>query len=1055
MQNPTKITTPASIQQQGIWFHALSGAASYWNVVDFRLFKGQLDEWVVRQAWDRVIQKHSALRTNFIFQEDSLFQVISEEYQLDKIIQVEYPKIQSEAEIQPYLNSKITHEKNHVFDLESDSLFTCQLINFPSHVCILISIHHIIHDVASLQILWQELSANYNSILESGQVHNSHTLKQYYQYSQRQKAYLESEIYQAQKHAETLKLSQGIPDLNLAFYADREKATLFQQERRFPEQLVQDIKSFSLRNRVLFSSVFQLAFFILLQEYATNHFFLIANTVSGRGRGKLNEQGTIGLFANRLIHALQIKKDSRLRDLLQTVSDDISTALRNNVPFEDLMRDSHFSKKHGLTQIQAGFNMIKLLADRPQFRGLEEETHIEIEHPGRPNIPYDVFLAVIEKPGEFTIRLDLLSDPEFHPLLDLMLDKYIEILKYCLHKPDASIKELNLLTEKETQLLERFNDTQVDFPEDLTLLEFFEEHTKKFGHQVALISRNTKFTYGELDRKSNRLARYLQDFGIGEESIVGICLDRTPEMLIGILGVIKAGGAFLPMDPSYPIEWKEYVLLDANISCILSKSTIDLPQNLSKTPKIFLDLDQSIIDQESSLQLETKPNSKALAYVIYTSGSTGKPKGVMIEHKALLNFLLSMKELLQPEIGSRMLSATTFSFDIFYLELFLPLISGGQVILASTEESKDGHLLHELISRHKPDFIQSTPSGWQMILDSSPNMLTDIQILSGGEPILASLKDILFRRGAAKVWNLFGPTETTIWSTAQELKPSENISIGKPIANTKIQILDGAGNMLPLGKKGYLYIGGKGLAREYLNRNDLTREKFVFPSLAPDERFYFTGDIARWLPTGKLEFWGREDEQVKIRGHRVELGEIEHVLSTHDSIKSCSVLVRKDENHAQRLIAYVIPRGTLDVKRVQAYLNQKLPAYMVPAVWIEMKNFPLTLNGKVDKKSLPNPNFNEMSNAHLHPPITNTEHKIAAIWENLLNLNQIGIYDNFFELGGHSLIATRVLASIRKEFSISIPLKVFFDLKEIHGIAQYIDLIEKVNYQGEYEVIDI
>lgn len=1055
MQTPLSKIFPASPQQQGIWFHALSKPASYWNVVDFRSFSGILESAVIKKAFDQVISRHSGLRTNFLFQDDSLFQVIREEYDLDEIVEFSTHQNLGELKNHKYLESMIAEGENQVFDLQSGPLLSCKVIQFPSKVFILITMHHIIHDVASLQIFWQDLMDNYNLIKQGHETKDLQVPRQYHEYSENQHAYFQTEKYQAQKEIELGKLAEGIQDLNLGFYVSAENASLVQEERYLSKELVHDIRSFALKNRVVFSAVFQLAYFMLLREYSGKTSLFIANTTSGRGMAKRAERETMGLFANRLIHSLQIPEQSCIKDLLKELNKDIIRTFENNVPFEDLMRDSHFLQKHGLEKIQAGFNLIKLPRKRPRFMGLEEELEVKLKHAISPNSQYDIFLTLIEQDDEFRVRLDLTCEPEFQAMTDLMLDKYVKILETCLHQPETKMGDLALHTSMERECLTNLNDTQIAFPKELSFLDLFAEQVKKTPYEVALISGKSTLNYQELDQQSTRLARYLNKQGIHAESIVGICLERTPEMLIGILGILKAGGAFLPMDTVYPADWKASVLSDAGISYVLTMSDVELPLDSLGVSAILLDLCQNDIDRASCEELSTKPDAHALAYVIYTSGSTGKPKGVMIEHAALFNFLLSMKNLLNPTPGFSLLSMTTFSFDICYLELFLPLIMGGKVILANSAESKDGLLLHELITKYQPDFMQSTPSGWQMILDSAPDKLWGMQVLSGGEPIKANIKDLLFKRGAEKVWNLFGPTETTIWSTAQELKADEKISIGRPIGNTSIYILDKKGKPLPLGRKGYLFIGGSGLARGYLNRAKLTQKRFVFPSFAPKERLYFTGDIARVLPSGEIEFWGREDEQVKIRGHRVELGEIENILLSHDSVKACSVLANQDTNASMRLVAYVIPQENLNIKRLKDFLKQKLPVYMIPGVWIEMKKFPLTLNGKVDKKSLPDPDFNHLTHGNIHPPITEIQKKIAKIWQKLLNLKEIGIYDNFFEIGGHSLIATRVLAAIREEFSISIPIKIFFELKQIHGIAQYLELVEKVDQKGEYEVINI
>ncbi|MCP4283866.1 MAG: amino acid adenylation domain-containing protein, partial [Gammaproteobacteria bacterium] len=565
-------------------------------------------------------------------------------------------------------------------------------------------------------------------------------------------------------------------------------------------------------------------------------------------------------------------------------------------------------------------------------------------------------------------------------------------------------------------------------------------------------------TYRELNQRADQLARYLQKLGVEPDTLVGVYIERSPEVLIGLLGILKAGGAYVPLDPTYPSDRLAFMLADAQVRVLLThpplcSSTAELlaatGDQTPGQPPVVVDLaaDWPTIVQTQETPVTDQVTATDLAYVIYTSGSTGHPKGVQLEHQSVVNFLLSMAQAPGIKQSDRLLAVTTISFDIAVLELFLPLSIGAAVEIVSQSKAADGRRLLEKLP--SATVMQATPATWQMLLAAGWSGSPHLKILCGGEALTKPLARQLLRRGRS-VWNMYGPTETTIWSTISKIKDApEEIgieTIGRPIANTQLYILDGNGQPTPVGVVGQLHIGGKGLARGYRNRPDLTSEAFI-PNPFGEGKLYRTGDLARYLPDGTIEFLGRSDHQVKVRGFRIELGEIEATLAQHPAVIDSVVVVREDQVGDKRLITYLSTEERFvendDItSELRIYLQQKLPEYMVPAGFVMVESFPLTPSGKIDRQALPAPNFTIGLSAGYVAPGTPTEATLAAIWTDTLGVPQVGIHDNFFELGGHSLLAMQLVAQIQRELQVNVPLQAFFSEPTIAGLAGRIETLE-------------
>jgi amino acid adenylation domain-containing protein len=599
------------------------------------------------------------------------------------------------------------------------------------------------------------------------------------------------------------------------------------------------------------------------------------------------------------------------------------------------------------------------------------------------------------------------------------------------------------LDERERQqLLVGFNQTAASYPHRC-LHELVGEQAALTPDAIAVEIAGRRLTYSELDARANQLAHRLVELGIGPERLVGICVARSLEMVVGLLGTLKAGGAYVPVDPSYPSDRQAYMLGDSQAPVILTQERLrdSLPDTGARV--VCLDAERAQIARYPATPPAVAADPEQLAYVIYTSGSTGKPKGVQIPHRALVNFLETMRR--RPGLTAEdvLVAVTTLSFDIAGLELYLPLTTGARVVIAPSEATDDPRALASLLDRVQATIVQATPTTWRMLLDGGWKGRPGMKALCGGEALPVALADRLVQAGL-ELWNMYGPTETTIWSTCERiLTQGQTLTIGRPIANTTLYILDDAMAPVPIGEAGELWIGGDGLARGYRGRPDLTDERFVGHPFdpTPGARIYRTGDLARYRPDGKVEFLGRIDHQVKVRGFRIELGEIETVLTRHPAVHE-AVVVARGSNADAELAAYVLaaeghpPAPAHELRR---HCRESLPDYMVPSTVTVLDAFPLTPNGKVDRKALPEPVRKRSSSGELIAPRTELESRLASIWERELGIHPIGVTDNFFDLGVTSMVAATLFAAIERDLGDGLALGAIFRAPTIEQLAKLIE----------------
>jgi amino acid adenylation domain-containing protein len=792
------------------------------------------------------------------------------------------------------------------------------------------------------------------------------------------------------------------------------------------------------------------AFQTLLHRYTGQDDIFVGTPIAGRNRVDL--ENVIGFFINTLVMRADFTGEPIFQELLARVrAGALGAYAHQDLPFEKLVEELQPQRTVGASPLfQVTFGFQNLQEETFRLRGMTV-TPFEVES---VTAKFDLSLRIREQTDGLRAVLEYSTDLFDAGTMDRMLGHYHKLLEGVVKDPGQRISEIAILTDPEKdQLLIEWNDTQRDYPKDQCVHELFEAQVEQIPDAVAVAFSEQQLTYRELNRRANQLAHYLKKLGVAAETLVGICVEPSLEMIVGILGILKAGGAYVPLDPSYPKERLEFMIEDTRAAVLLTQQALleSLPEHVAKI--LCLDTDWGKIGRESKENLAEQVTADNLVYVIYTSGSTGEPKGVMICHKNLVNYLSWING---SEFSSRWQNLPLlmkFTFDGSLKQLFGPLIRGGPVWIVSNDIISQPAACLEALGTHSCAALNCVPSLWSSFLDTIEKNQTLASraglsvLLLGGEQSWNGLIDrTVSALPQLEIWNLYGPTEATANAIVGKITAAERITLGRPLANTEIYILDSQMHPVPIGIAGELYIGGAGIARGYLNRPELTAEKFIpnpFRS-DPGTRLYRTGDLARYLPDGKIEFLGRVDNQVKIRGYRVEPGEIESVLRQHPGVKETVVTVREDDPSDKRLIAYVVPRNhfVLNSAALRSYLKAKLPGYMIPSAFVFLDALPLTPHGKLDQRALPAPEQSRPELAESYQaPRNPVEESLARIWAEVLKLEKVGVHDNFFDLGGHSLKAVQVISRARKAFEVDLPLRRLFETPTIVGLAEAIETL--------------
>ncbi|MFZ0297341.1 MAG: amino acid adenylation domain-containing protein [Candidatus Sulfotelmatobacter sp.] len=1028
---------PLSIAQQQVWLHGqLAAGVPLYNEVLVLERVGALDQEALERSFGEIIRRHETLRTAFAVEDGSPVQVIAGHHEMElPVTELSgLPGQNREASVLRIANE----EARQPFDLTKGPLIRARLLRLSKqNHTLVVTLHTIIGDEWSLSILADELAMLYESY-SAGEPSRLPDLPiQYRDYAHSQRNWLKGDVL-GRHISYWRKRLADLPVLELPTDRPRPPVQGFRGAReslQLSRNLSESLKDLSeLEGAPLFVTLVAV-FQTLLSRYTGQRDIVVGSIVPGRE--EVDAENLIGLFAHTVLMRTEIERDATFRELLRRVRDlSQGDCEYQNMPFDRLVGELQLGRdpsRNPLFQVLVSFTPAMSSA-----RDTWEIVNLEVDG-GAAKV--DLQLQLYDRSDGIFARFTYNPDIFDAATISRMAGHFQILLEGVVANPDQHLSKLPLLTRTEThQLLAEWNDTRTNYPKDWSLHHLFESQVERTPEAPAVVFEKERLTYRELNRRANQLANHLVSLGVGPDVLVGILVERSLEMVVGLLGILKAGGAYVPLDPAYPNERIAFMLEDSEVAVLLTQRHLleTIPDSRAKV--VVLDTDwHEIAKREANNPVHTS-GPENLAYVIYTSGSTGKPKGVQIPHRAVVNFLTSMSHTPGMTEADRLLSVTTLSFDIAGLEIYLPLIVGASVEIVSREVSSDGYQLLEKLAGSGATVMQATPVTWRMLIEAGWKGIPSLKILCGGEAISRKLASQLLQRGGS-VWNMYGPTETTIWSTCSRIASEyEPIVIGRPIANTDIFILDEFLQPAPIGVAGELHIGGEGLARGYLKRPELTAEKFIASPFAqdPTARLYKTGDLARYRPNGDIECLGRIDHQVKLRGFRIELGDIESALRQHRGINDTVVVAREDTPGDKLLVAYFVPsqETPATVAELRDFLKEKLPEYMVPSTFVALEAMPLTPNGKVNRQALPAPEQTSRAPAEsFAAPTNDLDYQLVMIWENVLGVRPIGIRHSFFELGGNSLVAVRLMQRIEQAFGKHLSMATLFQAPTIEQLS--------------------
>ena len=997
-------------------------------------------------ALQEVIKRHEALRSSVSADGDMLlvYKHLPAAVEEENIVDV--------TDQTTYLSHFIANQMEQVFDLEEGPLFRLYLHKLSTyHHYFTLVIHHIIGDGWSLGVILEDLSKIYNAKVK-GEYLQLEEAPQMSKYAVEQEHFQKSSQYHETEKYWLDMYKNSIPVLDLPTDYPRPSIRTYKAKRfdqHLPVPLVERLKIMGAKAGSSLVNTLLSAFEIFL-HLQTNQREIVVG-LPAAGQSATENFGLVGHCVNLLPLKSVIDPDSTFLAYLKKRKSEFFDAYdHQNFTFGQLINKLNIVRDHSrVPLVPVIFNIDMGMDDAVAFEKLDFTL---ISNP-RAYETFELFMNATRSKSSFTLEWSYNTQLFKPETIDKMAHDFDQLLHSLVSNPEITISELNIKkNEVWKDQLKTWVNTTAQYPSDSHLSELIAQTANKFPTKTAVVFNKQKLSYKDLIIRSNQFAAYLEEQGIQIGDMIGLASERSLDMLICLLGILKAGAVYVPLDPEYPQERIEYMLEDAKAKLLLISRTYSGQFKTNAKEMIIEDISRALGNYP-----KTNPgiavNANDLAYVLYTSGSTGQPKGVKITHRNLVNFLCSMQS--QPGVteDDRLLAITTISFDIAGLELYLPLITGAELIICDNESARDGRLLLDLLKEKKITFMQATPSTWRMIIDSGWSERLPVKILCGGEALPKELAELLLER-SNELWNMYGPTETTIWSTIRQITSEDSaITIGYPINNTTVYILNEEQQLLAPGLSGEIYIGGDGVAAGYLNQSALTAERFIRDlfSQSPSAKLYKTGDLGMFLDNGEIRYLGRIDQQVKIRGHRIELGEIESQLVAYAGIQQAVVLAREDTPNNKKLVAYVILTAskTEDITLWKSELGKHLPDYMVPADFVVLKEFPLTPNNKIDKKALPKPASKaKVQDLSSDRPKGKNEILVAQIWSSVLGLTDIPTNANFFELGGQSLLAVKVMAAIESQTGKRLPLATLFENATIAKLARKIQSEEEERWES-------
>ncbi|MGI0485823.1 amino acid adenylation domain-containing protein [Pantanalinema rosaneae CENA516] len=1054
-----QIHLPVSFAQQRMWFQDQLGrnSAVSNNIAISLRITGSLQVNALEQSLKAILQRHEVLRTTLHVVNGELTQVINsiDHWKLAIVDLQTLSNDQQALEVQRLATAQACQP----FNLATDLLLRATLLtlNATEHILLLI-LHHVAADAWSIGVFFRELSALY-AAFSTGQPSPLAALPiQYADFAVWQRQTLQGDLlaedlayWQQKLHQATdlLLLPSDRPRPALQSFTGRTQSFLL------PKPLTEALKDLSHRAEATLFMTLLAALQTLLFRYTDQDDILVGTPIANRQQPEI--EPLIGCFINTLVLRTDLSGNPSFQTLLQQVRTTVLEALAHQtVPFEKLVDELQLARNLTYAPL---FQVMLVLQNAFSIENIELPG-LQVEHERIDNYTaqFDLTFHLVEADTGLIGKLEYNTDLFDESTIDRLIGHFQTLLTSIVAHPDQRLAELPLLTPTEQLQLHNWNQTTTDYPAAACIHHLFELQVQKTPDAIAVIQGEQQITYRELNQRANQLAHYLQKIGIQPEALVGICVDRSITMMVGLLGILKAGGVYVPLDPGYPTDRLELILTDAQAAVLLTQQSLAAKLPKLTTTTIFLDTDWHQITHESVEPVASPVHPHNLAYIIYTSGSTGKPKGVMIEHQSLVNYTEAAIANYDIGVSDRVLQFASISFDAAAEEIFPCLAQGATLVLRTDTMLSSMAMFLQACADWQLTVLDLPTAFWhQLVTEMVAQHLTlpdSVRlVILGGEKALFD-RFILWQQrvnSSVRLVNSYGPTEATIVTTLTDLSPlppvalaGQTLPIGQAIQNAQTYVLDGGLQLVPIGIPGELYIGGMGVARGYLNRPDLTATVFIpdpFSHL-PGARLYKTGDRVRYRADGSLEFLGRIDHQVKIRGFRIELGEIEALLSQHEAVQESVVIEHADPTGDKCLIAYVVPAASNapTPQQLRQFLESRLPKYMVPAAFVFLPVLPLSSNGKVDRPQLPTPDLTRSQGATAFiAPRTTTEAEVAQTFAEVLNLEAVGVEDDFFELGGHSLLATKLLARLQSVFPVTLSIVDLFQFPTVAGLATWIE----------------
>ncbi len=1039
---------PLSFAQERLWFIDQLEGTQHYHIPTVLRLKGKLDASALAFAFYSVITRHEVLKTLYRQKEGTAYQYLTsaKDWTIRQIDPEERP-----------LKEVIQEEFSHSFDLEKELPIRVSLIKESPHThLLLINLHHIAADGWSMSILIQELVEGYRARLERRTTTWSTLNLQYHDYAAWQREYLTKEVMSDKLDWWALRL-QDLSPLELPTDFSRPSIQSTRGGKcSFEVGLPTKNALQQLSHKAGATAFITLltAFKAWLHRYTGQQDIVVGTPVANRNDKDL--ENLIGFFVNTIVLRTQWDGDPRFIDLLEQIKTGTISALSyQDVPFEKVVE--RLDPKRDLSR--SPLFQVMFIYDNIPSEDTIELPELELSSVKLPqqHTKFDLTCTVAQTQESIRIELEFCRDLFAEETILRMGQHFTQLLTDAFLHPHKRLSQLDLMSpEEQHQVVKEFNHTATTYPLDKSLVDLFLEQVNRTPNAIALVFREHSMTYLELDQESNQFAQQLIDRGLRSRELVALFVDRSLEMMVALWGILKAGGTYVPIDPEYPSDRISYILTDTSARWIISdENNIAKLTKISGPSRTLININ-AINSHVKSCALPTVTiDSSSAAYVIYTSGSTGRPKGVVNEHAGVVNRLCWAQDYFDLGDQDTILQKTTYSFDVSVWELFWPSLVGAKLVIAEPDGHKDAQYLLETIERYEVTTIHFVPSMLEAFLTAieSGNCKSLQRVICSGEALRWNqVKLHRAKLGETPLFNLYGPTEAAIDVTAWAVPTKEilpySVPIGSPVANTQMYVLDKHLQPVPIGVPGELHIGGAQVARGYLNRPLLTSEKFITDPFEQGGALYKTGDVAKWLPNGNLLYLGRNDHQVKIRGFRIELGEIERALEDSQWIRSCVVVAKANQEGHQRLLAYVVAQAGFSEEAIERELKEQLPAYMVPSIWINMEQLPLNANGKINRKALPEPNWDSRSVDNLVLPNTQIEKDLALIWQDLLGVDQLGIHDNFFRAGGDSIVSIQVVSRARR-LQYHIKPQDIFKYQTIAELANYLTTAQSQSLLAE------